>query len=325
MPLADRNIGMELIRVTEAAAIASARLMGRGDAEACSQAATKAMMLAFRRVELRAEIIIGEPPSRGPGPLSAGEFVGGGIDSVASPSFGIAVGALEGRRLCATGLTGAISVLALAPIDQLCRVPETYMEKITVGPSARGSIDLSLPPTDNLRRIAGAKGVYIDDLTVCVLDRPRHEGLIAELREAGARIRLIRDGDVAAAVATCIPNSGIDVMMGVGGAQEGVLSAAAIRCAGGELQGRLVPHDDASREACEELGLAEKIFCASDLAAERVVFAATGVTGGALLRGVRFGSGGATSQSLVMRSASNTIRFIETTHNFDHTPNYEGD
>ncbi len=317
----ERNLALEVVRVTEAAALASARLMGRGDADACDAAAIEAMQRAFASVEVAGEVVIGESRGLVNGALAVGSILGS-QGGAATPEVDVVVDALEGRRLCATGLPNAIAVLAMAPSGQLLHAPATYMEKIAVGPGARGAIDLSLPAVDNLRRIADAKGVYVDDLTVCVLDRPRHQALVEEIRKAGARIRLIRDGDVAGAVATCIPRSGIDVLMGVGGAQEGVAAAAAVRCAGGDLHGRLQPHDEATRAEVEKLGGKERIYQVEELAGDDVVFSATGVTTGDLLQGVRFRARGASTHSVVMRLASGTVRFIETEHTFDRQPIY---
>ncbi|MDF1563529.1 MAG: class II fructose-bisphosphatase [Deltaproteobacteria bacterium] len=317
----ERNLALEVVRVTEAAALASARLMGRGDADACDSAAIGAVRKAFASVEIAGEVVIGESRGLVDGALSVGATLGEGVENGA-PRMDVVIDALEGRRLCATGLPNAISVVALAPAGQFLRAPATYMEKIAVGPRARGAIDLSLPPIDNLRRIADAKGVYIDDLTVCILDRPRHEELVEQIRRAGARMRLIQDGDVAGAVATCTPHSGIDVLMGIGGAQEGIAAAAAVRCAGGDLQGRLLPHDEVTRAETDALGGLDRIYRVEELAGDNVVFAATGVTTGDLLRGVRFRARGASTHSVVMRLASGTVRFIETEHTFDREPFY---
>ncbi|RMG15472.1 MAG: class II fructose-bisphosphatase [Deltaproteobacteria bacterium] len=319
----DRNLALEVVRVTEAAALATARLMGRGDGPACDAAAVEAMRRAFDTVDVCGEVVIGEGEKDRAPMLYIGEKVGCG-EPGEGVEVDVAVDPLEGTRLCARGEPNAISVVAMAPKGNLLRAPDTYMEKIAVGPSARGAVDLSLSAGENLRRIADAKGVYIDDLTVCILDRPRHEDLIREVREAGARIKLINDGDVSAAVATCLDSSGVDVLMGIGGAPEGVISAAAIKCFGGDMQGRLRPHDEATRQRMGEMGLKEEgeIYRLDELAQGEVMFAATGVTGGDLLRGVRYFAGGARTHSVVMRSKSGTIRSIETTHHFDRKPNY---
>jgi fructose-1,6-bisphosphatase II len=236
----------------------------------------------------------------------------------------IAVDPLEGTSLCATGAANAISVMAMGPKGSLLRAPDTYMEKIAVGPDARGAIDLARPVAQNLRAVADALGKYVEDLTVVVLDRPRHERLVREIREAGARIKLIGDGDVAAAINTCLPDTGVDVLIGIGGAPEGVISAAALRCVGGDMQGKLRYRSDAERERARSMGIedGEKIFRIDELACGDVMFAATGVTNGDFLKGVRFTGDGARTHSVVMRSRTGTVRYIETEHHFQHKPNY---
>lgn len=313
----DRNLALEVVRVTEAAALSTARLMGKGDRDRAEAAAVDAMHAAFATVAFRGKIVIGQ--GKEAKKLFHGESVGCGADS--SPEVDVAADPLEGTRLCASGRPNALSVVVIAAKGDLMRVPATYMEKIAVGPGAEGSIDLSLSPTDNLRRIADKKGLYIDDLTVCILDRDRHQALIEEVRESGARIKLIDDGDVSAGIATCFPRSGVDVLMGVGGAPEGIITAAAIRCVGGDFQGRLVPHDDAAEEEMKTLGLEKRIYPIDEIAPNDVMVAATGVTSGDSLRGVSYFSGGARTESVVMRSSSGTVRFIETEHHFDRKPN----
>jgi fructose-1,6-bisphosphatase II len=236
----------------------------------------------------------------------------------------IAVDPLEGTNLCATGGPNAISVIAMGEKGKLLHAPDTYMEKIAVGPGAKGAIDLRRPPAENLRRIADALGKYVEDLTVVILDRPRHERLVHEVREAGARIKLIGDGDVAGALNTCFPDSGVDVLMGIGGAPEGVISAAAMRCVGGELQGRLAFRSDEERARARKYGMKDldKIMTAEELAGGSVMFAATGVTDGDFLKGVRFTGEGARTHSVVMRSKTGTVRYIETVHHFTRSPNY---
>jgi fructose-1,6-bisphosphatase II len=234
------------------------------------------------------------------------------------------VAPLEGTNLCATGAPNALAVIAMGEKGKLLRAPDTYMEKIAVGPSARGAIDLRRSPTDNLKSIADALGKYVEDLTVVILERPRHEALVREVRAAGARIKLIPDGDVAGALNTCFPDTGVDVLMGVGGAPEGVIGAAAIRCVGGDMQGRLRYRNDGDRERARTMGVADldKVMTAEELAGGSVMFAATGVTNGDFLKGVRFTGDGARSHSVVMRSSSGTVRYIETVHRFTRTPNY---
>jgi len=233
----DRNIGLEAVRLTEAAAIASARLMGRGDEKAADQAAVDAMRKAFNELHIRGTIVIGEGERDEAPMLYIGEKVGRGAND--DPEVDIALDPLEGTTLTATGGPSALSVLAMADKGNLLNAPDTYMDKIAVGPSGKGAIDLRKTPLQNLRAIADKKGVYIEDLTVIILNRPRHEKLIAEVRQTGARIKLIGDGDVSAAIATCFPETGVDVLMGIGGAPEGVIAAAALRCSGGDMQGRL--------------------------------------------------------------------------------------
>ncbi len=318
----DRNIGLEAVRLTEAAAIASARVMGRGDEKEADQAAVDAMRKAFNELNIRGTIVIGEGERDEAPMLFIGEKVGRGDAS--DPEVDIALDPLEGTTITATGGPNALSVIAMADKGNLLNAPDTYMEKIAVGPSARGAIDLNKTPSQNLRAIADRKGVYVDDLTVVILDRPRHEKLIAEVRLAGARIKLIGDGDVAAAIATCFPETGVDVLMGTGGAPEGVIAAAAIRCVGGDMQGRLAPRNEKEIERAKKMGIPDvkKIFVAEEMAKGNVIFAATGVTFGDFLKGVRFFKGGAETQSVVMRSSTRTIRYIETTHYFEHKPNF---
>lgn len=318
----DRNLALEVVRVTEAAALSSARLMGRGDEKACDQAAVDAMRKAFDSLMIRGTVVIGEGERDEAPMLYIGEKVGNGNPDL--PEVDIALDPLEGTTICATGRGNALSVVAFAEKGHFLHAPDTYMEKIAVGPKAKGAIDLSKGPTENLRRIAEAMDRYVEDLTVCILDRPRHEPLIREVREAGARIKLIGDGDVAGAVATCFEETGVDVLLGIGGAPEGVLAAAAIRCVGGDLQGRLKPRNDKEIERAKAMGIADvdKIFQLEELASGNVMFAATGVTGGDFLKGVRFFGGGATTHSVVMRSQTGTIRYIESVHRFDRKPNY---
>jgi fructose-1,6-bisphosphatase II len=318
----DRNLALEMVRVTEAAALASARLMGRGDAEGANQAAADAMRKALHDLPIRGEIVIGEGEREEAPALYAGERVGRGRD--ADPEIAIAVDPLEGSNLCARGAPSAISVVAMGERGKLLHAPDTYMEKIAVGPAARGAIDLRRTPTENLRRIADALGRYVEDLTVVVLGRPRHVALVQEIREAGARIELVSDGDVAGALNTCLPDTGVDVLMGVGGAAEGVIAAAGIRCLGGEMQARLQLGTDAERQRARRSGVTdvEKILSAEELAGGDVMFAATGVTNGDFLRGVRFTGDGARTHSIVMRSRTGTVRYIETIHHFTRSPNY---
>lgn len=322
----DRNLALEAIRITEAAALASARLMGRGDRKLADHVAVEAMRSAFDAIDIRGTVVIGEGERDEAPMLYIGERVGAGwVDNDShSPKVDIAVDPLEGTNLCATGAPDAISVIALADDGQFLNAPDTYMEKIAVGPECRGVIDLRESPTWNLERIAAAKNKRIEDVTAVILDRDRHRALIDEVRAAGARIRLIGDGDVSAAVMTCRPDSGIDVLFGTGGAPEGVLAAAALRCVGGEIQARLKFRSDEERARAVRMGVAAEghIYQTQDLAQGNVMFAATGVTHGSFLTGVRFFGGGATTQSIVMRSKSGTVRVIDATHHFETKPAY---
>ena len=318
----DRNLALEFVRVTEAASLSCARLMGRGERNGADDAAVKAMRLAFDELNVRGTVVIGEGERDEAPMLFIGEKVGRAADD--HPEVDIAVDPLEGTNLCATGAANAISVIAIGEKGKLLNAPDTYMEKIAVGPKARGHIDLRKSPTDNLRAIGKAMNRHMEDLTVVILERPRHEALIKEVREAGARIKLIGDGDVSAALATCFEETGTDVLMGTGGAPEGVLAAAALRCSGGDMQGRLKTRNQEEIDRAHRMGIKDttKIFSLEELATGDVMFAATGVTNGDFLRGVRFYSGGASTHSVVMRSKSGTTRYIRTDHHFDRKPNY---
>ena len=321
----DRNLGLEMVRVTEAAALSCARWMGRGDAMGADQAAVDAMRRAFDSLHIRGTIVIGEGERDEAPMLYIGEQVGAGWHEGASTEkVDIAVDPLEGTNLCATGSSGAIAVMAFADDGKFLNAPDTYMEKIAVGPAGRGAIDLTKSPTWNLSALAEAKRAKVEELTAIILERPRHEALIAEVRKAGARIRLITDGDVSAAIATGTP-SGIDILFGTGGAPEGVLAAAALRCTGGEMQGRLRYRSDDERARAEKMGVRDhaKVYKTDELAQGDVLFAATGVTDGAFLRGVALFPGGASTQSVVMRSKSGTVRTIDATHAFERKPNYD--
>lgn len=316
----DRNLALELIRVTEAAALASGRWVGKGDKNAADAAATNAMRRTLDSIEIDGTVVIGEGEMDEAPMLYIGEKVGDG----SSPCVDIAVDPLEGTNICAKGINGAITTIAMAPQGGFLNAPDMYMEKIVVGPGACGVIDLDASPTENLQRVAAAKKCYVDDLTVVVLDRPRHDKMVAEIRKAGARIHLISDGDVAPAIAAAVAGSGVDLLMGIGGAPEGVLSAAALKCMGGDMQGRLVFMNDHERERAVMMGITDfdRVYNAEDMARGNVFFAATGVTNGDLLKGVRYFSGGAETHSVVMRSKSRTVRFVSTLHYFDHKPLY---
>ncbi|MBI3066211.1 MAG: class II fructose-bisphosphatase, partial [Deltaproteobacteria bacterium] len=303
----DRNLALEAVRVTEAAALNCARLTGRGDERAADQAAVDAMRKAFDALAIDGTVVIGEGERDEAPMLYIGEKVGSG-----GPKVDIALDPLEGTTICATGAPNALSVIAMADAGNLLHCPDTYMEKIATGPVGRGVVDLDKTPTENLRALAEAKRCRVEDLTVIILSRPRHEAIIKEVRQAGARIRLIGDGDVSAAIATTKPETGIDVLLGIGGAPEGVLAAAALRCAGGEFQGRLAPRNNEEIERAKKMGVTDikKKFKIDELARGDVMFAATGVTDGDYLQGVHFFAGGATTQSVVMRSRSHTVRLI---------------
>lgn len=316
----DRNLALEAVRVTEAAALSCARLMGRGDERAADQAAVDAMRRAFNGVAVKGTVVIGEGERDEAPMLYIGENVGSGD----GPEIDIALDPLEGTTICANGAPNALSVIAMAERGNFLHSPDTYMDKIAVGPVGKGVVDLDKTPTENLNALAEAKRCKVEDLTVIILYRPRHEALIKEVRQAGARIRLISDGDVSAAIATTKPETGIDLLMGIGGAPEGVLAAAALRCVGGDMQGRLKPRNEGEVERARKMGIKDinKKFSIEELAGGDVMFAATGVTDGDYLEGVHFFPGGATTQSVVMRSKTRTIRVINATHYFDHKPVY---
>ncbi len=316
----NRNLAMEFVRVTEMAAIASARLMGRGDEKAADQAAVDAMRAMLDSVECRGEVVIGEGERDEAPMLYIGEKVGSGNGA----QLEIALDPLEGTTICANGMPNAISVMAIGEKGNLLHAPDIYMDKIAVGPQCKGVVDILKTPTENLKRIAEVKSCRIQDLTAIVLDRPRHENLIKEIRDAGARIYLIRDGDVSAAISTVNPDSGVDVLFGIGGAPEGVIAAAALRCMGGDFQGILKPRTDEDIERAKKMGVADisKVFQIDELAKGNVMFVATGVTDGSFLDGVRFKPWGAETHSIVMRSESGTIRHIQAEHRFDLKPRY---
>jgi len=316
----NRNLALEFVRVTEMAAIASARLMGRGDEKAADQAAVDAMRAMLDSVECRAVVVIGEGERDEAPMLYIGEKVGIGTGA----ELELALDPLEGTTICARGGNNAISVMAIADKGNLLHAPDTYMNKIAVGPDCKGVVDIKQSPTENLKRIADKKKCRIQDLTAVILDRPRHEALINEVRAAGARIHLIGDGDVSAAIATATPDSGIDVLFGIGGAPEGVIAAAALRCLGGDFQGILKPRNQEEIDRALKMGIKDinKVFHLEDLARGNVLFCATGVTDGNFLDGVLFKAWGAITHSIVMRSETGTIRHIRAEHHFDRKPQY---
>ena len=318
-----RNLALEIVRVTEAAAIAGARWMGRGDKEAADQAAVDAMRYALASVDMDGTVIIGEGEKDEAPMLYIGEKIGNGV----LPRTDVAVDPIDGTRLTSLGLANAISVVAVSEAGSMYFPPKiVYMEKIAVGQEAAGVIDIEAPPAENLRRIARAQNCEIADLTVVVLDRERHKTLITQIREAGARIKLIPDGDVAGAI-TCFMHdrTGLDVMMGIGGSPEAVLAAAAAKCLGGQMECKLWPRSDEEKRAALDAGLPEadlkRVFTSDDLIRSNdVFFAATGLTDGEMLRGVHFFGKGATTNSIVMRSRTGTVRRLEVDHHWEVEP-----
>jgi fructose-1,6-bisphosphatase II len=309
----DRNLALELVRVTEAAALAAARWVGRGDKIAADQAAVDAMRHVLDSVSMDGVVVIGEGEKDEAPMLFNGEEIGSGT----GPEVDVAVDPLEGTRLTALGQPNAIAVIAVAERGTMFFPgAAVYMDKIAVGPEAADVIDITAPPAENVRRVAEAKRMHSEDVSVVVLDRDRHEDLIRELREAGAKVRLITDGDVAPSIAAARVGTGVDLLMGIGGTPEGVISAAAIKCLGGAMQGKLWPRNDEERQALVDDGYdLERVLTTDDLVAGEDVFvAATGVTDGALLHGVRYTGTGAETASIVMRSRSGTVRRIDATH-----------
>ena len=312
---------MELVRVTEAAAMAAARWMGRGDKEGADGAAVDAMRIVLGGVPMDGVVVIGEGEKDEAPMLFNGEQVGDGTP----PSADVAVDPIDGTTPTALGRGGALSVIAVSDRQTMFNPgPCVYMEKLAVGPEAAGKVSLEQSATDNIRAVADAKGESVRDVTAVILDRPRHAELIEEVRVTGARIRLISDGDVAGAIATAWSESGADILLGIGGTPEGVIAAAALKCMGGELQGRLWPRDEAERKTAERLGYDfDRVLHLEDLVqGDNCFFAATGITDGELLRGVRYDSRGATTESLVMRSKSGTVRRIDARHRLKKLARY---
>jgi len=304
---------MELVRVTEAAALAAGRWMGRGDKEGADKAAVDAMRVVLQRVPMDGVVVIGEGEKDAAPMLFNGEHIGDGTP----PMTDIAVDPIDGTTLTALGRAGALAVIAVSERGTMFDPgPCVYMQKLAVGPEAAHAIDITASPAENLAAVARAKEMSVNDLTVVVLDRERHRKLIEDVRASGARIILISDGDVAGAIATAWPESGVDMLIGIGGTPEGVIAAAALKCMGGEIQGRLWPRDDAERTAALEAGYdLDRVLTGDDLVrGDNCFFAATGITGGELLRGVRYDHRGATTESLVMRSKSGTVRLVEARH-----------
>jgi fructose-1,6-bisphosphatase class II len=309
------DLSTELLRVVEDAAIASARTMGMGDANGADRAAVEAMRRTLDTVIIDGTIVIGEGERDKAPMLFIGEKVGSGNGRALEVD--LAVDPLEGTNLCATGTGGAITVLAASERGGLLHAPDCYMEKIIVGPAAKGAVELDAPVRHNLKAIARRLQRGVDDLVIVVLDRPRHQQLIGDIREAGARIRLISDGDLSAGIAAAVAGTGVHAVMGSGGAPEGVLTAAALRCLNGEILGRLVAKDDAQKERMQSMGIQDvnRIYMTHDLAPGRnLVFAACGVTDGNLLQGVRFFGDGTRTQSIVMTAQPARVRFVDTVH-----------
>ncbi len=317
----EQLLALEMIRVTEAAAIDSARFMGRGAKDEADAAATEAMRRTMEEIEFDGRIVIGEGERDEAPMLYIGERVGRSSDGRPEvPSIDIAVDPLEGTNLVAHGQAGAITVLAASEAGGLTHAPDTYMEKLCVGPIAAGKVDIRESPTENLGRIAEALGRAVRDITVVILERPRHDDLIAEVRAAGARIKLIGDGDLSAAISCAVSGTGVHAVMGIGGAPEGVITAAALRCLGGEIQARFRYRNPEERERGGRMGHGDedRVYGTEDLApGENIVFAATGVTSGDLLSGVKFFGGGARTHSLVMAYQTKQVRFVDTVHMFD--------
>ena len=312
----DRNLALELVRVTETAAVAASSWVGRGDKDAADGAAVAAMRKMINTVDMNGVIVIGEGEKDNAPMLHNGEKVGNG----SGPNCDVAVDPIDGTTLTSNGLNGAVSVIALAPRGTMFDPKGAfYMNKIVTGPEAAAVIDITAPAGENVRKVAKAKSVDVSDITVIVLDRPRHADLLKELRKAGARIRLIKDGDVAAAIETTRLGTGIDILMGIGGTPEGVVTAAAMRALGGVIQGQLVPQSESERSSAKDAGHnLSKIYMTNDLvASDDVFFSATGITDGELLRGVRYTAFGAISHSLVVRGHSKTVRIIETEHRYN--------
>ena len=317
----DRNLALELVRVTEAAALVSSRFMGRGDKNGADGAAVEAMRRAFESIKIKGEVVIGEGELDEAPMLYIGEKVGLQTDDC--KEVDIAVDPLEGTSLIAKGLPNAISVIAMGAKGSLLNAPDTYMKKIIVGPKAKGAIDLNKSVEENIISVANALGKKTSEMTIITQDRERHDYIIEAARKLGARIKVFSDGDVATGIATCFEETGIDMLMGIGGGPEGVITAAAVKCMGGDMQGQIYPLSEQEINRCYEMGFSDedikKVLSIDDLAkGDYLFFAATGITEGDLLRGVRHVSHNkATTQSVVMRSKTGTIRFVDATHNLD--------
>lgn len=316
----ERSLTMELVRVTEAAALSSARWVGKGNKNDADDAATSAMRTVFDTIPMQGKVVIGEGEMDEAPMLYIGEELGTGD----GPEVDIAVDPLEGTNIVARGSWNALSVVAISDGGNLLHAPDMYMNKIAVGPEAVGKIDINDTVAENINNVAKAKNKAVEDVLAVVLSRPRHEELIAEIRATGARIKLIQDGDVAGAINTAFDDTGVDILFGIGGAPEAVLSAAALQCLGGEIQGKLTPSNEEEARRCKEMGIEDldyvykmNDFCKGD----DVIFAATGVTDGELLKGVQFKGDRATTETVVMRAKSGTIRFVAGSHSLKKKPN----
>jgi len=317
----DRNLALDFVRATEAAAINSAFWVGKGDEKAADKAAVEAMRKAFSVIDMDGTVVIGEGERDKAPMLYIGEKVGSGNGL----KLDIAIDPLEGTTITATGGQNAMAVFAAAPAGCLLNAPDTYMDKIAVGPKCVGVIDLDASVHDNLHAIAGKLGKEVEEVTAVVLDRDRNKDLIKKIRKCGARIRLIGDGDIAGAMAPAIDDSGVDILLGIGAAPEGVIACAALKCLGGEIQGRLKFRNDEEKQRAKKMGIKDpnKKYLMNDLVcSSEAMFAATGVTDGTILKGVTFLSDGAKTHSIVMRAKTKTIRFIEAHHSFEHLPDY---
>ncbi|MFC4077323.1 class II fructose-bisphosphatase [Salinithrix halophila] len=316
----ERSLTMELVRVTEAAAVASGRWMGFGKKEEADEAATSAMRKVFDTIPMRGTVVIGEGEMDEAPMLYIGERLGLGY----LPEVDVAVDPLEGTNIVANGLWNALSVVAVANRGHLLHAPDMYMDKIAVGPEAVGHIDIDAPVADNLKSVAKALGKDMNDLVAVILDRSRHAQLIEDVRSTGARIKLISDGDVAAAINTAFRDTGVDILLGSGGAPEGVLAAVALKCLGGEIQGRLLPEDEGQYMRCQKMGISDpkQVLHMQDLVkGDDAIFAATGVTDGELLKGVRYKGTQVSTHSVVMRAKTGTVRFIDGKHRLEKKPN----
>ena len=315
----ERSLSMELVRITEAAAIASSKWMGRGLKNEADDAATEAMRNVFDTIPMRGVVVIGEGEMDEAPMLYIGEELGSGD----GPEVDVAVDPVEGTKIVAAGGWNAIAVLAIADRGNLLHAPDMYMDKIAVGPESVGMIDINAPVIDNLRAVAKAKNKNIEDVVATIMDRPRHQDIIDQVRAAGARIKLINDGDIAGAINTAFDQTGVDILFGTGGAPEGVIAAVGLKCLGGEIQGKLMPQNEEEAQRCLDMGLElDKVLMMDDLVkGDDAIFAATGITDGELLKGIQFKGTFAESHTLVMRAKSGTVRFVEGRHSLKKKPN----